>query len=82
MKTQLSKLVQSGGVICDILIFGNILSNIAKTDIARNLGIYFLDKQTDKFKKEYITGNCSGITLTNNEIQDIMKVIKWRYESK
>ena len=71
-------MVQSGGVICDILIFGNILSNIAKkgTDIARNLGKYFLDKQIDKFKKEYITGNSSGITLTNNEIQDIMKVIK------
>ena len=74
----MSKLVQSGGVICGILIFGNILSNIAKkgTDIARNLGKYFLDKQIDKFKNIYITGNGSEITLINNEIQEIMKVIK------
>ena len=34
----------------------------------------FLDKQIDRFKKEYITG--SGITLRNNEIKDIIKVIK------
>ena len=47
-------------------IFGNILSSVAKK---KNL-----HKQIDRFNKEYITG--SGITLTNNEIKDIMKVIK------
>ena len=75
-KTQLSKIVQLGGTFRDIPIFGNILSNVAKkrTDIGRNLGKNFLDKQIDKFNKKCITG--LGITLTNNEIKNIMKVIK------
>ena len=34
----------------------------------------FLDKQIGKFNKEYITG--SGISLRNNEIKDVIKVIK------
>ena len=67
-----------GAVIRDIPIFGNILSSVAKkgTDIARNFGKDFLDKQIDKFNKEYITGKGSGIPLRNNEIKDIIKVIK------
>ena len=75
-KTQLSKIVQLGGILRDIPIFGNILSNVAKkrTDVDRNLGKNFLDKQIDKFNKKCITG--LGITLTNNEIKNIMKVIK------
>ena len=75
-KTQLSKIVLLGGVLHDIPIFGNVLSGIAKkgTDITRNLGKKFLDKQIDRFNKEYIA--VSGITLTNNEIKDIVKVIK------
>ena len=45
-KTQLSKIVQLGGVHRDIPILGYILSSIAKkgTHIARNLGKFFLDK--------------------------------------
>ena len=76
-KTQLSKIVQLGGVLRDIPIFGNILSSVAikGTYIARNLEEKkFLHKQIDRLNKAYITG--SGITLTNNEIKDIMKVIK------
>ena len=51
-KTQLSKMLQFGGVIRDILIFGNI-SNLATkgVDTARNLGKDFLDKKIDKFNK-------------------------------
>ena len=72
----MSKTVQLGGAFHDICIFGNILSSVAKkgTDLARDLGKNFLYKQIDMFNKEYITG--SGITLTNNEIKDIIKVIK------
>ena len=42
-KTQLSKIVESGGVLHGIPIFGNILSSVAKkgTDVARNLGKFF-----------------------------------------
>ena len=74
-KTQLSKIVQLERVLCDSHIFGNILLSVAKkgTDIAGNLGKMFLDKQIDKFNKEYITS--SGTTLTSSEIKD-MKVLK------
>ena len=67
------------GVISDIPIFDSILSKIAKkrTGLARDLGKKFLDKQIDKFNKDYITNEgCSGLMLTNNETKDIMKVIK------
>ena len=76
LKTQLSKIAQLRGVLRDIPIFRNILSNVAKkgTDIARNLEKIFLNKQTYRFNKEYITD--SGVTLTNNKIKDIIKVIK------
>ena len=42
-KGQLSEIVQLGGVLRDIPIFGNILSSVAKegTDIARDLGKKF-----------------------------------------
>ena len=56
-KAQLSKMKQSGGVIRGIPIFGNILSNLATkgTNIHRDLGKNFLQKQIDKYNKGYIT---------------------------
>ena len=44
---KLSKIVQLGEVLRDIPIFRNILSRVAKkgTDLARDLGKFFLDKQ-------------------------------------
>ena len=61
----------------DTPIFENILSSVAKKriDLARDLRKFFLDKQIGRLNKEYITG--SGISLTNNEIKDILKVIKF-----
>ena len=62
-------MIQSGGVIIRYIpILGNLLSVVARkgTYIARNLGKHFLDKQIDKFNKEYILGKGSGITLINN----------------
>ena len=60
-------MIQSGEVIRDIPIFGNILSNIATKamDIARNLGKHFLDKQIDRFHKENVTA--SGRNLSKKE---------------
>ena len=60
------------------LFFGSISSNLAKkgADIARDLKENFMDKQIYKYDKEYITGECSGITLTKNEIKDIVKITK------
>ena len=72
-------MIQSIGVINGTPIFVNILLSVAKegTDLAKSLIKDFLDKQVDKFNKEYIKGEGSEITLTNNEIKDIMKVIKF-----
>ena len=55
-KTQLFKMIQSGGVIYDLPIFGNILLSVLKkgTDIGRKSRKNFLDRQIDKFNKEYI----------------------------
>ena len=46
-------MVHLGGVLCDIPIFGNISSNLAKneTNKASYLGKDFLDKQIDRFNK-------------------------------
>ena len=73
---QLSKVIQSGGVVIrDRPIFENILSSVAAkgTAITRNLRKNFLDKQINKFNKEHITRKCSEIILTNNEIKYIRK---------
>ena len=40
-----------------------------------HLGEHFLEKQIDRFNKEYIKS--SGITVTNIEMKYIMKVIKY-----
>ena len=70
------KIVQLGEVLIDIPIFENVLSSVAKkeTDLTRDLRNRFLDKQINRFSKEYITG--SGITLANNKTKYITKMIK------
>ena len=52
-------------------------SCIAKkgTDLDMHLGEHFLEKQMDRFNKEYIKS--SEITVTNIEMKYIMKVIKY-----
>ena len=63
---QLSNIVQLGGVLRDIPIFGNNFLRAAKgTVLARNLGKKNLYQEIGRFNKEHITG--SGITLTNNK---------------
>ena len=47
------------------------------TDIAGNLGIDFLEKQTDRFNKEYITGKCSETALTKMEMKNEIKIINF-----
>ena len=55
------------------------LSNAAKDgiDIARNYVNNIVDKKIDKFNKKCLAGEGSGTTLTNNEIKDTMKAIKF-----
>ena len=47
-----------------------------ETDILRDLGKDFLHKPIDMFNKKYIWQKGSGITLTKNELRDILKVIR------
>ena len=68
-------MIQSGKIVIrDLSIFRNIFSRAAKKgrDIARSLWKDFLDKQIDKFNKEYITVEGSGKTLSINEKKDII----------
>ena len=77
-KPQLSWIVQLAGVICNIPVLSNILLSVPKkgTDIARSLRKDFLDKQMDKFNKEYLLGKGLGIMPTNNEIKGTAKVFR------
>ena len=65
------KIIQLGGVIRDISIFGNVLSNLAQkgTCAAGDLGKDFPDKQIDRLNKKYKISKGSGITLANYEIK-------------
>ena len=51
-------MMQSGGVICDIPIFGSILLNIATKGI--DLGKNFSDKQIDKITQQIYTDMLPG----------------------
>ena len=45
-----------------------------ETDLVRDLGKKIVDREIDRFNKKKKTS--SGITLSNNEIKYIIKVIK------
>ena len=45
-------------------------------EITRGLIRYFVNKKLNKISKKSASSKSSGITLTNNEIKDIKKVIK------
>ena len=47
------------------------------TDIAGNYAKDFVDKSIDMFNKNDLTGEGSAIMLTNNEIKDIILVIRY-----
>ena len=46
------------------------------TDVAKIIAKKIADKKIEMFNEKYITGEGSGITLINNEINDIMKVFR------
>ena len=87
-KTQLSKMIQSGGVMTGISGMDNFinfpfemenlylkeLSNIDTKKINRNN--LFIDAGLNIIGKKVKEKSGSGVTLTDNEIKDIMKVIK------
>ena len=90
-KTQLSKLIQSGGIMAGISGIDNFinfpfkmanscLKELSYTDTKKinknNRNNLFIDTGLNMIGKKNKQKLGSGITLTNNEIKDIMKVIK------
>ena len=83
IKTQLSKMFQLGGFLLLKLLFPTLkiwerivkrkVSKIAK-DVAKIAAKQFVNTEKDTLSKKFLV---SGITLTNNEIKDIIKVINY-----
>ena len=81
--------MQSGGIIVSLLesltkmIFMAGLEG-AKTAVkkyapklAKNIAKYYVNRGINKVNKEFTTSESSGITLTNNLIKDVIKVINY-----
>ena len=94
-KTQLSKMIQSGGFLVDWLaailqaIFlagkevlkrglkrGITLTKNAAPELVEKATEYYVNKGINELNKKFTSSKGSGITLINNEIKDIIKVIK------
>ena len=90
-KTHLSKMIQSGGILGELLVgipyamlqagkesLEKVISLVPKLApaLAGKATEYHINKGINKFNKTFTSTKGSAITLTNNEIKDIMKVIK------
>ena len=86
-KTQLSKTIQSGGIPPELIgaiplaMFQSGKRSIKKSislapALAGRAAEYYINKGVNKLNKKFTSSKFSGITLTNNEIKDIAKVIK------
>ena len=53
-----------------------ILAKEAAAMLAGKASEYYTSKEINELSKQFASSKGSGITLTNNEIKDIMKVIK------
>ena len=78
-KTQLSKMLQSGGFIDPLSRFllkkGEKFVWNAATKLAKNVQIYFVDQGINTLCK-FAQNKCSGKTLTNNGIKGIIKEVR------
>ena len=63
-------MIQSAGV------FGDLVAYHQQPKLAGKATEYYINKRISELNKKIRTIKGSGITLTNNEIKDIMKVIK------
>ena len=77
-------MIQSGGILGELLVALPYTAFKAETqqlikrapELTKYATKYIVNKELDRLKKDFLTSEGSGITLTNNEIKDIMKVIK------
>ena len=86
-KTQLSKMIQSGGILGDLIaalqqVMYLTGKEVWKKDIslapklAGKATEYHINKGINELSKKFTSRKGSGIPLTNDEIKDIIKVIK------
>ena len=82
-KTQLPNMIQSRGILGELLVVSyEALSAETQElikrapELTKDATRYFVNKGINKLKKDFTLSECSVITLRNNEIKDIMKVIK------
>ena len=83
-KTQLSKMIQSGGILGELLValpYGvleAVTQELKKRApvVTRGATRYFVHKGINRLKKDFIVKEGWWITLTNNEIKDFTKVFK------
>ena len=91
LKTQLSKMIQSGGIIGGLIaatpkvmfltgkeVLKKGISLVPKLalKLAGKATEYYIKKGINELTKKFTSSKRSGITLTNNEVKDIMEVIK------
>ena len=89
-KTQFSKMIQSGGILGDLLMAIPQVMFLAGKEALKKVSLapklapilaekateYYINKGINELNKKFKSSKGTGITLTNNEIKDIMKMIK------
>ena len=82
-KTQLSKMIQSGGILGELLVALPYAALKARTqkliktapELTKDTTRYFVNKEINRLKTDFTLNKDSGITLTNDEIKDLKRRI-------
>ena len=53
------------------------IAKAARSELAEKATEYYVNKGINKLNKKFTSSKGSGITLTNNEIKDIVKIIRF-----
>ena len=80
-------MIQSRGILGDLIAAIPQVMFLAKTEALKKVNNwhqnqwkkatkYYINKGINKINKRFTSSKGPGVTLTNNEIKDIMKVIK------
>ena len=83
LKTQLSDMIQSGGFLGRLLDpLKNVIKPLAK-NVLIHLGLTAAASASDAgiHKKLLGSGNMTPLTISNNEIEDIIKIVKYLEDS-
>ena len=80
-------MMQSGGILGDLIVaIPQVIFLTGKDSLKKDVSLalklarkateYYINKGINELNKKFTISKCLEITLTNNEIKDIMKVIK------